>query len=164
MTVATPAQQNFIASLASKRDLTTDLAALVADAAALPKWKASKLIDALKAAPVAAAPAPVAGAVVAPGRYAVALDGKLGFYKVDAPQDGRWAGFTFVKQQAGDDHYPVKGGRKGAVLAAIAADAKAAMLAYGRELGKCGHCGRTLTDEASRAAGIGPICRQRMGW
>jgi hypothetical protein len=32
---------------------------------------------------------------------------------------------------------------------------------YGRELGQCGLCGRDLTDEASRAAGIGPVCRTR---
>jgi len=32
---------------------------------------------------------------------------------------------------------------------------------YGTELGECGVCGRTLTDEKSRAYGIGPVCRER---
>jgi hypothetical protein len=35
------------------------------------------------------------------------------------------------------------------------------MRLFGRELGQCGHCGRDLTDEASRAAGIGPVCARR---
>lgn len=34
----------------------------------------------------------------------------------------------------------------------------------GRELGHCGVCGRTLTDEESRARGIGPICAENNGW
>ncbi len=33
-----------------------------------------------------------------------------------------------------------------------------AMALYGRELGACGKCGRHLTDEASRARGLGPEC------
>lgn len=32
---------------------------------------------------------------------------------------------------------------------------------YGREIGKCGICGRRLTNDESRAAGIGPVCRSR---
>ncbi|MES2342166.1 MAG: DUF6011 domain-containing protein [Pseudomonadota bacterium] len=28
-------------------------------------------------------------------------------------------------------------------------------------MGECGRCGRTLTDEASRAAGIGPVCASK---
>jgi hypothetical protein len=33
-----------------------------------------------------------------------------------------------------------------------------AMALYGQELGYCGRCGRHLTDESSRAAGLGPVC------
>lgn len=40
----------------------------------------------------------------------------------------------------------------------LAADPHEAMLDFGRQLGKCGHCGRVLTNQASREAGIGPIC------
>jgi hypothetical protein len=32
---------------------------------------------------------------------------------------------------------------------------------YGMLIGKCGVCGRTLTDEESRANGIGPVCAER---
>lgn len=41
------------------------------------------------------------------------------------------------------------------------AGALEAMLRFGRELGTCGHCGRDLTNEESRAAGIGPVCRTK---
>lgn len=100
------------------------------------------------------------------GRYAVTgSDGHTVFVRVDRPTEGQWAGRIFVKIQAGDDLH--KTGRQvaDALLAKIAADGvEAAMLRYGRELGSCGHCGRTLTNEESRSAGIGPKCRSNMGW
>lgn len=34
-----------------------------------------------------------------------------------------------------------------------------AMKLYGQKIGRCGYCGLRLTDETSRAYGIGPICR-----
>ena len=109
-----------------------------------------------------AAQAPVLD--VPAGRYAVEIDGRLGFFKVDRPT-GRWAGYyVFVKQMASDTEYPVRGPRRGVVLDAIAADPQAASVRYGREIGACGVCGRTLTDEDSRARGIGPICADKMGW
>jgi hypothetical protein len=40
-------------------------------------------------------------------------------------------------------------------------DLPAAAVLYGREIGVCCLCQRTLTDEASRAAGIGPDCAKR---
>lgn len=46
----------------------------------------------------------------------------------------------------------------------IAAGPKEAMLRFGREIGSCGHCGRTLTNDESRAYGIGPVCRKGKGW
>lgn len=98
------------------------------------------------------------------GRYAVPVDGTLGFYKVDTPVEGRWRGKIFVAQMASDDEHPVLGRRKHLVLALIRENPQAAMLRYGREIGSCGHCGRTLTNEVSRLAGIGPVCRTRMGW
>jgi hypothetical protein len=50
------------------------------------------------------------------------------------------------------------------VLDAIKADPKAASILYGMTLGECGVCGRTLTNQESREAGIGPICSGKMGW
>lgn len=46
------------------------------------------------------------------------------------------------------------------VLSALpASELKEAQVRFGRELGQCGVCGKHLTDETSRAAGIGPTCR-----
>lgn len=104
-----------------------------------------------------------------PGRYAILTPwagdaGKLHFFKIDAPTEGRWKGYVFVKEMASDTEYPVKGERGVQVIDEIAKDARGAMLTYGREIGKCGHCGRTLTDEESRAYGIGPICRGKVSF
>jgi hypothetical protein len=100
------------------------------------------------------------------GRYAVELAGVLGFYKVDAPKSGRWAGYTFVKQYASDDEHAIRStDRRERILRQITEDGvDKAMLRYGREIGRCGHCNRTLTDEVSRARGIGPVCASKMGY
>ena len=100
------------------------------------------------------------------GRYAVTgNDNQTVFVKVDRPTEGQWAGRIFVKIQAGDDLHRTSRTTADALLGKIAADGvQAAMLRYGREIGSCGHCGRTLTNEESRAAGIGPVCRDKMGW
>lgn len=101
-------------------------------------------------------PAPQATPEVPDGRYAISEDGELKFFKV---KNGRKAGFVFLDIQASDEWHSIRNlGRIRAVLAEIAKDPREAMLRYGREIGECGHCGRTLTDAASRAAGIGPIC------
>ena len=98
------------------------------------------------------------------GRYAVDNDdGILRFYRVDRPTEGKWAGMTFVKVYASDETYPVKGESRKTVLTKIAADPTAAMTRFGQEIGKCGRCGRTLTDPVSRDYGIGPDCREIMG-
>lgn len=133
------------------------------------KAEASKRITELMGMAKTATPAPAAAAPsvdVPAGRYAVETEeGHLAFYKVDRPTEGRWAGYTFVKLQVSDDEQrlPSRAAEQG-VLRKIAEDPQAAMLRYGREIGSCGHCGRTLTNEESREAGIGPVCRAKMDW
>lgn len=106
--------------------------------------------DELRAA--AAKPVPVE---VADGRYAVEENGELKFFKV---KNGRRPGFVFLDIQASNDWFPIRvATRRAAILATIAADAHAAMVRYGQELGECGRCGRTLTSEY-RKLGIGPVC------
>ncbi len=46
----------------------------------------------------------------------------------------------------------------------LARDPLAHALAHGRETGQCAICNRTLSDPASLAAGIGPICAKNFGW
>lgn len=107
-------------------------------------------------------------AQVPAGRYAVRGDDeKVRFYLVDCPAEGRWAGFTFVSQvtgMVGEDGTRVKHPEARArVLGAIVAAGIAESFAlYGREIGRCGVCNRVLTDETSRAAGIGPICAAKL--
>lgn len=103
------------------------------------------------------------------GRYAIdTADGAtnaLAFYRVDRPTEGRWAGRVFVKLITGGDEQRLSWATTQAVLVKIAeAGAAQASARYGHEIGACGVCGRQLTNDESRAAGIGPVCRANMGW
>lgn len=87
----------------------------------------------------------------------------LDFYSVDRPTEGRWAGYVFVKQVVGGKpEFAVKGAKWRKVLEAIVASGpEEAAALYGQEIGRCGRCNRTLTDETSRQLGIGPVCREQ---
>jgi hypothetical protein len=134
------------------------------------KARASQIIESLLALPddktdnraTATAGSQSTTANVEAGRYAIVRDEVTKFYRVDRPTEGKWAGYTFVKVQASEEWYPVKGAYKHQVLEQIAKEPAEAMQRYGQELGQCGRCGRTLTDETSRALGIGPVCREEM--
>ena len=112
-------------------------------------------------APVVAAAAPVA-ATVPDGSYALdGADGALRFYDVETPAKGKWAGFTFLSVAASDERYPIKGSERTRILAEIAVDPLAAATRYGLHFSVCACCHRQLTDETSRAIGLGPICARR---
>lgn len=112
------------------------------------------------------------------GRRYYAVDnasGGITFFEIariaDDDPDERWRGWTFVDQVIGGGGSQKLGrqrpgetydGQWPSLLAAVVADPHAAMERFGRELGRCGVCGKTLTDETSRAFGIGPVCRE--GW
>lgn len=98
------------------------------------------------------------------GMYAIDRKDKIHFYRVNSPTLGKWRlGWTFVAEQASDEFYSVKDvGRKRAILSELAVDALAAAKLYGRTIGVCGVCSRTLTDPESRAAGIGPVCASKL--
>lgn len=96
------------------------------------------------------------------GYFAVHVEGVVKFYRVKKMIEGNWAGKVFVDAQASDDYYPVRSPETLAgVLTAIASDPAAAALLYANELNRCSRCGRTLTDETSRAVGMGPECRSK---
>lgn len=149
--------------------------------------QATKLINSLLAAPTKSrdqSPIPEVPA----GRYALYTPGedpvaysyvdrqdlvpmKKGhwvFYQVDRPEEGKWAGRTFVKQLIGaPGEYrkePVRGMRAARILTAIAADPEKASLDYGQQSGVCGVCHSPLTNEDSLARGIGPVCASKTGW
>lgn len=132
------------------------------------KSAVSALIDDLLACPKAVqavAHSVAKNPEVPAGRYAVTdRMGVLRFVKVDRPTEGRWKGMTFVKLQVSDDFVPMKKDQRDRVLQLIAVDPEAASKRYGHEIGSCGVCGRTLTDEHSRSMGIGPVCAAKVGW
>lgn len=102
------------------------------------------------------------------GRYALRdVEGAVSnpaFYKVDRPTEGRWAGYTFVKELSGDNHLPIRDrASKSAILTAIAEDVMGAAKLFGTETCHCARCGRRLTDDTSRSIGIGPDCREAWG-
>jgi hypothetical protein len=169
---ATPRQLAFVEDLLTTRDFTGEtrpkylarLEALKASREGLTRESASALIEYLLTMPKAQVKAPETGDVPA-GKYAVEINGTLTFAIVDRPEEGRWAGYTFVSQQVSDERIRINRRRQQEILEAIrTAGFKEASIRYGHELGKCGVCGRTLTNEASREAGIGPKCQANMGW
>lgn len=147
--------------------------------------EASAVITWLKTLPMASAPvAPPAAMVVgaspayyarpaaAPlpdvpeGHYAVTSrtgNNDLDFFRVDRPTEGRWAGRTFVKRVIGGkpDHAVRGAEARTALEAIVAAGVQQAGALYGQEIGRCYRCNRHLTDETSRALGIGPDCRSK---
>lgn len=106
------------------------------------------------------------------GHYAAQDTDRIRFFKIDVVREGKWGGWVFIKEQASDDLFPVGKvtpadthykGRYTDLLNAVVSDEMASQQLYGQELGHCGVCGRTLTDELSRELGIGPVCREKVG-
>jgi len=170
---ASEAQINFIATLAGERDWD----AIGSDVAqrfqaimemGVSKAKASEIIDWLKKQPrkvVAATPKADTGLAVPDGYYAVAMAGHkndVTFYRLRTGKRGKWQGFQFIDLLASTTPYPVRGkDARAAVYTAIReAGINEARAAFGQKLGRCGVCNRPLTDETSRALGIGPECRK----
>lgn len=87
------------------------------------------------------------------GRYAVEHEGVLKFYVIKP--NG-----LFV-MASDEEHRITKKDRQVEIAELIKVDPMGAMRRYGHEIGRCGRCGRTLTDEDSRANGIGPICMSK---
>jgi Family of unknown function (DUF6011) len=169
---ASEAQLNYLRKLRDGKDLSSlspEQIAWLRDAdfdtfpSALPKNRMSTVIEQLVALPWAprnedskqGGEFGKLAAQVADGRYAVPKDdGTLMFYSV---KKGKYT--TFVDVWASDARYPIKAWpERIRILKSIIADPDAGPR-FGREIGRCYVCGRTLTDETSRALGIGPVCR-----
>lgn len=188
VTDATERQLEYIQTLLTKRvhpypsDNLPDMLRVWCPKLPMTKAQASATITFLKAQPERTAPVPpvssgsparsdwaalrVLAEPLAGGRYAVTgEDGTTDFWYVSSSE---WNGRTYIRVK------PVVGGQ-GAVdsrmsCAAqttvvnkiIAAGPREAMERYGKEIGRCGHCNRLLTDELSRSRGIGPVCWENM--
>lgn len=163
---ATEKQVAYINKLCADRQLDAP------DTSALTRRSASKLIDALRATPLPAKPVAPIAAPVPDGYYAIDGTGSqpVDFYRVNTPTSGWWSGYTFVSQVVGGqgDHPVRDRNRRANIIRSIQkATPSAAAERYGQEIGRCGICNRTLTDETSRAIGVGPDCRSgkaTVGW
>ena len=158
--LATVNQVSYMEALRDGKDLsslTPEQIAWLRDAdfTQVPKDRASDVIGAMKDLPWMKRDA-AHDPEVPNGRYAIPKDdGTLMFYSV---KQGNTV--TFVDVWASDARYPVQGSQeRHRILEAIKADPDSGPR-FGREIGRCYVCGRTLTDELSRSLGIGPVCRE----
>lgn len=166
--LATEAQVSYLEGLRDGKDLSKLSPEQISwlrdvDFKTIPRTRASDVITALKELPWTprdmdspfSKDLKETAEQVADGRYAIPKeDGTLMFYSV---KKGTYT--TFVDVWASDARYPIKMvPEKLRILKAIIDDPDAGPR-FGREIGRCYVCGRTLTDETSRALGIGPVCR-----
>ena len=94
------------------------------------------------------------------GRYAVrGEDGVVRFYRLATRTSGKGKGYQNIYVYASDEQHQVPLKAHGAIRKQIIfAGIDASATLFGTELGSCYRCGRSLTDETSRARGIGPEC------
>jgi hypothetical protein len=99
------------------------------------------------------------------GHYAVVWpgNGKTYFFRVTIGKSGKWQGFRFITRQSSDDYLRMTAEGRKAWWPLLLADVTGAAQRYGQEIGRCGFCHKTLTDETSRAYGVGPDCRKQHG-
>lgn len=174
--VATPKQVALIHQLFDEKDLaaetrpawrrrTAELARNANAVRNLDRQAASNLITYLFGLPKFPGfeSAPTAFAAVPAGHYALEQESGLVFVRVDRPEEGKWAGRVFVSLQHGDE-YTTMNREAGFTMLGRIMDQGVLECStrYGREIGRCGVCHRTLTNEESRMAGIGPICREKL--
>jgi hypothetical protein len=103
------------------------------------------------------------------GYYAMDPDGLhrdpgLRFYRVSTPRTRGGIGtqgWRKVQIQAGPNWHPVGRLMRDAVLSHLRGHVDEASKRYADELGRCNRCNLELTDAESRAAGRGPICRNK---
>jgi hypothetical protein len=99
-------------------------------------------------------------ALVPAGRYAfTGKEGQTIFVHVVKFESGAF----IVNQQVSDDVTRMpRTVARAALQKIVDAGIEESSTRYGRELGICGVCGRTLTNEDSRQLGIGPVCRAKL--
>jgi hypothetical protein len=95
------------------------------------------------------------------------------FVFTPAPAEGKNAGAIYIKEDGqylgkviGNKFLKVRecseDQEKRIIEASV--DPKESAIKYGRIMGACSVCGKTLRDPASIELGIGPICAGKMGW
>lgn len=101
------------------------------------------------------------------GRYALqAEDGTVTFYKVDRPDQGRWAGYIFTKRIVGSpgDWAEFRVPLAPTMDAIEKMGAMESARLFGYKAKACGRCSSPLSTVQSRAAGYGEVCAEKVGW
>ncbi len=118
-------------------------------------------------------PVPGLAALIAPDRFARLTVGALRFTLRNDPADLVWVkdgqDLVGVIDRTEGVFRTVKSGslRRDDLFTAVAAievDPARALEDHGQRTGRCGCCGRLLTDPVSVARGIGPECALKGGW
>jgi len=104
------------------------------------------------------------------GRYGVenvpGHKNKVSFFQLRTPKQGDWVGYQFTDQIVGHGkRYPVKEPDIRKKIHGLIKEqgVNECLMRFGIEFKHCGRCGRELTDDTSRAWGIGPDCRDILG-
>lgn len=120
------------------------------------------------------APAPQQPATAPPPMPTVPLPEK-GYYAVQLPdpvtaemtwqfyrvtESRQQPGRRFIVRQHGDMLKQIDSSERLKISLIINADPKTRQADYGKQIGRCGKCGKTLTDPMSISFGIGPECRK----
>lgn len=100
------------------------------------------------------------------GHYAIpSLTGNndLDFFRVDRPTEGGWKGKTYVKRViGGKPDKNIRFSQYREVLQTILnTGIQESGMMYADKIGRCYRCNRHLTDEESRARGLGPDCASK---
>lgn len=117
------------------------------------------------------------------GRYVITAAGERRILTVDHGDIGdRYEGWTFIRHEVDTRggkprlerlatkpkgqkmHFEVRSSAEWLpeALAKICANLQESLVAYGHLRGRCGMCGRPLSDPVSVREGIGPICKAKL--
>lgn len=100
------------------------------------------------------------------GRYALDTSSRPN-YTNDITFFKLWVGDRYgwsVKLYKSDDNIELTRGQQVGILREIMKDPAAAASLFGLHSSHCGICGRRLTNDESRARGIGPVCASKWGF
>lgn len=188
-----PAQKGYIESLMARKIApgSEQHSAALERMPTLNKATASKWIDKLKGMPDLPGAAPYQGRTIAmkttrsndpsekpqwvlstpfgdvpPGHYAIdtsdtSAANETTFYFIWVGEnENAWAVFL----EHGPDQTKLARNTVNPLFEVIAKNPQRYLEAYGKLIGKCGVCGLRLTNDESRARGIGPICAGKWGY
>lgn len=92
------------------------------------------------------------------GRYAYTVDGGATADHYRVTRDGR------IKVWSAGGEWPYTGKGLNEALTWIKNNPREAAALFGQLTSTCGRCGRDLSDDESRALGLGPVCAGKSDW